>query len=900
MWTSEKARFGIAVCVFILALCPAGIARIIYVDNDGSADFNTIQAAIDDANDGDTVIIQPGTYTGPGNRDISIKNRVVIVQSVDPNDPNVVAATVVDCEGTESDPHTGFFLWSYQDLPDSVLAGLTIIHGYAQVDGGGILCSGYASATIRNCRLIGNHATRGGGILLEGNASQVLNCILMGNSVSNPRLPYAAVGGGMFCNGNGPMTISGCLIVGNSASGSSTSPGTGGGLYLSRGPISVRHCTVVGNIADLGGGISCDESTAIADCIVWSNSAPTSPQIRGTPLVTYSDIEGGWSGLGNTQTDPLFVDPASNDYHLSASSPCIHAGDPQYVPYVGQRDIDNEPRVMGRCVDMGTDEFASTPTAVLDVYPKQLVFHADVNGSAPESQTLHISNAGYAPLVWTVACDGAWLGVSENSPRLPDGGQTVSLSVDMAGLGPGRHDCQVTVSADHVPNSPQPVTVSLYVRAGTHLYVPQPYGTIQSAIEAAEDGDTVIIETGTYTGPGNRDIDFLGKRICVRSVDPNDPAVVAATVIDCGGTEVERHRAFVFHSGEDANAVLSGLTITKGWALQGAGIHITGSSPTILCCNITGNTCASSDPREVYARKDGGGIYIRDGSPHVERCVITHNRCDGYMTHGGGVFCYDASPVLRDCCIKSNMVRDGGGGIHGEHGGNVTLSGCTIAGNWTTFRIGGGVCLRSANGMLSHCLIAGNQSNDGGGGLFLERSETTIRNCTIAGNADALVGGGVDFSLGKLLLVDTILWANKATYGPQIDVYSWIGLYDAPWSLFKLTGTVDIRTCDIEGGLSKVYISGDPRCLQFNWGAGNVDADPLFADSAHGDYQLKSQTGRWEPGGGTWVIDEVTSPCIDAGDPNSPVGDEPEPNGGRINMGAYGGTAEASKSYRGG
>ena len=64
-----------------------------------------------------------------------------------------------------------------------------------------------------------------------------------------------------------------------------------------------------------------------------------------------------------------------------------------------------------------------------------------------------------------------------------------------------------------------------------------------------------------------------------------------------------------------------------------------------------------------------------------------------------------------------------------------------------------------------------------------------------------------------------------------------------------------------------------------------------------GDYHLKSQVGRWEAGSGSWVIDEVTSPCIDAGDPNSPVGDEPEPNGGRINMGAYGGTAEASKSY---
>ena len=64
-----------------------------------------------------------------------------------------------------------------------------------------------------------------------------------------------------------------------------------------------------------------------------------------------------------------------------------------------------------------------------------------------------------------------------------------------------------------------------------------------------------------------------------------------------------------------------------------------------------------------------------------------------------------------------------------------------------------------------------------------------------------------------------------------------------------------------------------------------------------GDYHLKSQAGRWDPVSESWIIDDVTSPCIDVGDPNSPVGDEPEPNGERINIGAYGGTAEASKSF---
>ncbi len=79
-------------------------------------------------------------------------------------------------------------------------------------------------------------------------------------------------------------------------------------------------------------------------------------------------------------------------------------------------------------------------------------------------------------------------------------------------------------------------------------------------------------------------------------------------------------------------------------------------------------------------------------------------------------------------------------------------------------------------------------------------------------------------------------------------------------------------------------------------GEGNSDVNPLFADPENGDYHLKSQAGRWDIISQSWIQDDVTSPCIDAGDPTSPIGLEPAPNGDRINMGAYGGTSEASKS----
>ena len=108
--------------------------------------------------------------------------------------------------------------------------------------------------------------------------------------------------------------------------------------------------------------------------------------------------------------------------------------------------------------------------------------------------------------------------------------------------------------------------------------------------------------------------------------------------------------------------------------------------------------------------------------------------------------------------------------------------------------------------------------------------------------------------------------------------------------------TVTVAYSDIKGGLS----STSAPVGRIVWGMGNIDADPCFVDAPAGDFHLRSQAGRWDAANQSWVRDEVTSPCIDAGDPLSPIGLEPFPNGGRANMGAYGRTGEASRSWFGG
>lgn len=460
---------------------------------------------------------------------------------------------------------------------------------------------------------------------------------------------------------------------------------------------------------------------------------------------------------------------------------------------------------------------------------------------------------------------------------------------------------------------------------------PADFNNIQAAIDAATDGDTVEVQPGTYAGPGNRDIDFKGKAITVRSVDPNDPEVVAATVIDgeqdrnacflwspgmCG---CEIHRGFVFQSGEGPNSVLAGITITRFSAPDefiwdepmpaGGGIFCENSSPTILSCVIADNwahhlgaggfggnicckgTCSPKIAHCTITKGDSyfgaGGIHCPDGSPVITSCIITDNSAS---MGPGGVWCGEGATAayciisnnkginggiysmgaISYCTIENNTsdFLGGGAGIYGS----PAVDHCVIRNNRTLPGCGGGIYFTSSAGTISNSIIAGNSAGSGdvmgtwyhgvGGGICCQ-GNPTITECTIRGNSAAR-GGGV---YGDAIITNCILWDNTAPNEPTIS------------------GDPNVSYSDVDGG----------------WpGVGNIAMDPCFADVNNGDYHLKSQAGRWDPNSQDWVVDDLTSPCIDTGNPQHPIGYEPFPNGGIVNMGAYGGTAEASKSCFGG
>jgi hypothetical protein len=331
--------------------------------------------------------------------------------------------------------------------------------------------------------------------------------------------------------------------------------------------------------------------------------------------------------------------------------------------------------------------------------------------------------------------------------------------------------------------------------------------------------------------------------------------------------------------------VMEGCTVVRNASRGcGAGLSIREGDAKLSSCRIDHN----------WAELDGGAAFLNGCSVVFTRCSISQNRAQT----GGGLF-RSGGPAaeLIDCLLRENVASGSGGAILDD--GTIKSSNCTFLGNRAAY---GGVVLMNGSrtvAMLSNCLLAGNAADETGGVVWTRNAEVELLNCTMSANRAPK---------GRLILESTC--ANTVTLPRgRVHLINCI-VSDGGDEIWNDYGEVTIQYTDLLGGQKAVHDLGGA----ITWGPGNVDADPCFADPGYwdpngtpedpnddffveGDYHLKSQAGRWDPAAGSWVVDDVTSPCIDAGDPNSPVGEEPFPNGGRVNLGAYGGTAEASMSY---
>ncbi|MHC4645266.1 MAG: right-handed parallel beta-helix repeat-containing protein [Planctomycetota bacterium] len=403
-------------------------ARITVVGS--GPEYGTIQQAIDDCNDGDTVLVPTGTYGS-----INFNGKAITVTSENPDDPCVVGATIIDAGGAGS-----AVTFADSEGPNSVLAGLTVTGGYGTVNevfgdflfwGAGVYCY-QASPTISGNIITNNHGPTGAGDIygyggaigcLDSSPQITQNTIrdnsafagagimvyggsahISGNAISNNS---AEIGGGVvLLETDSPVTN--CTVNGNSAQEHC------GGIYGSAGPILnctitrnsafssaavygcegvIRNCLIADNEADEeGAGLSyCSGSISnctiadnraywggavyecygvVSNCIIWGNQPY---QVGDSSAPTYSCVEGGATGVGNISDDPCFADPCAGDYHLTVDSRCINAADPGFVPGPGQTDIDGDIRIFAGRVDIGADEFVGHLRPIADAGPDQYI-----------------------------------------------------------------------------------------------------------------------------------------------------------------------------------------------------------------------------------------------------------------------------------------------------------------------------------------------------------------------------------------------------------------------------------------------------------------------------------------------------------------------------------------------
>ncbi len=266
------------------------------------------------------------------------------------------------------------------------------------------------------------------------------------------------------------------------------------------------------------------------------------------------------------------------------------------------------------------------------------------------------------------------------------------------------------------------------------------YPTIQSGVDAARSGDTVLVADGTYSGSGNRDIDFHGKSLTVTS--QNGPT---KTIVDCGGFKSKdgsgNHRGFHVHSGEP-KAIISGFTIKNGYEMASGNVLAAAHNPG----DVKGDEA-------VYV---GGGVAFVDNSRSVlllAHCIVYRNTADG----GGGVYCESSGGTitLTDCTVFDNTADEGGGGISNAIGksGKITEINCMVFGN--TADLGGGIVNAddtdsSGKIKLVNCTITKNaaeqdgEANGCGSAIFnfSDRRNTVLTNCIIFGNkGDEVMNG---------------------------------------------------------------------------------------------------------------------------------------------------------------
>jgi hypothetical protein len=776
--------------------------------NDPNSFYSSIQAAIDDANDGDVIVAETRASGNTVYRErLDFRGKAITLRSgnvLNPNDPATYSdkTFIVGASGSGS-----VVTFASGEGRDSVLQGLTIGWGVAEY-GGGIRIEN-ASPTIRDCIISNNQAEYGGGgIDCFGGAPAITACTISDNETihasglgagincedSTPTLTdciirnnsSADIGGGVACYRAAP-TLFNCFVANNSAVNGY------GQVALDQSSPTITNCTIVtdpGLSAD--GGIWCFDGSdpIITNCIVWGNGINLY-----NCAATYSCIENGSVGGGNIVVNPQLVEGPLGIYYLSqteagqvATSPCVDAGDPDtdasLAAHLGTVTTRTDGMADAGAVDIGAHYKVTQP----EMFPLTLnIFTVDATGAPAgpnevggvidpnggmfrkfEVLTLKsYPKEGYRVKQWFSV--GTGLNIETTDPdvtlevrgpvtlyvvfeqiplyrlrtRIIGGHGSVDPYLNRGELYPDGTvvDLMATPEAGYIVDqwvgtdndalwtNANKVTVdgdkevTVQFRQPKTLKVGEQYHSISAAIQAASDhGDKIVVSAGVYYTSG---LDFQGKAITLASEHPDDPAIVAATIIDCS----RLGRAFVFQSGEGPDSVIDGFTIRNGSAVY---------NPTQAA-----NSGGTGSPGEDAF---GGAIACFNGSsPTLSNLIIENCVAQGQVGEDG-TFAHPAPPAAAAPAAPEDPADAPEAPAEPEPGADPNAPVPGIAGEAGADGAAGADGTPGADGAVGY--DGGKGGNGYGGALYFDPNSTptilhcTIRNCQAIGGAGGAGGDG--------------------------------------------------------------------------------------------------------------------------------------------------------------
>ena len=865
-------------------------------DGSVSNPFSTIQHGIDIAIDGDTVLVQPGTYIE--NIYFVAENIVLSSLFLTTGDTSYISQTVIAGDNRWS-------IVSFYSGEDStaVLCGFTITNGEAR-DHGAILIS-ESSPRLENVIITGNSASWGGGITFVGSSSSLENVTITGNS--------ADFGGGINCDESSPR-LENVIITGNSAD-------WGGGIYCRESNPSLENVTITGNSASYGGGIYFVRSNPTFSTVNRSNiylNNFTNPSQGGdifsesyivvivdtftvmqptdyyaSPIDSFSfNILNAVQGQADAN---LYVSPAGNNTNdgLTLQTPLQTI---QYATSIILADSTNP-----HTIYLANGIYSPTTTG--EYFPIIAINYVHIFGESESGVILDADNVAgvmrfyntdhttVSNLTLTGGSTNSGGGIycNDSSPSLENvtitgnsatngGGiycrsnsnpqfSNVTIMGNSASRGGGIY-CSWRSKPSFSTNNRCNIYLNNVINTGRGADI---FSTSYTAVIV--DTFTVMQPTDYYTSPidsfsfdilnavrdqveGNIYISPFGSNTNdgLTPLTPLQTIQYAFSIIIPDSTN--QHTFYL------ANGIYSPSTTGEHFPIDVIDyVSIVGESESgvILDADTVSSVMRFRNTNQITVSNltitggsalEGGGIYCDQSTPSLENITIANNSA---VHHGGGIYCLGSSPSLENVTIMGNSTSRGGG-IY-CYFSNPILKEVAITGNSASNR-GGGIYSSTSNPILKEVAITGNSASWGGGitffrsspslenvtitgnsatnggGIYCDESTPSLENITIADNSASSDGGGIFSNESSPSLINSVLWNNS----PEELFFS--GYYADTMTLF-------IAYSDIQGGRSGIITFDIDTII---WDEGNIVSNPHFINPDSVDYHLQSG-----------------SPCIDAG-----------------------------------